>query len=102
MLRRSNQANWDGGSAGADNGVRAGGRRATPNNVEHRQVDVAEVRDTGSVLDLVNKRLHESDYGDAVRDARLKNRGVRGVNDRNRHNRTAGRNDVCILWAALG
>jgi hypothetical protein len=71
-------------------------------NVEYRHVDVAEVRDTVSVLDLVNKRLHESDHGDTVRTGRLKNRGVRGVNDRNRHNRTAGCNNVCILWAALG
>jgi hypothetical protein len=43
----------------------------------------------------------KSDHGDTVRTVQLEI-CRRVVNDRNSHNRTAGRDNVCILWAALG
>jgi hypothetical protein len=62
----SNQADGDGLSVGTDDKGRGVGRVAAACDIEYLHVDVAEVRDTLSVLDLVNKRLHESDYGDTV------------------------------------
>src|SRR2546428_13611306 len=68
--------------------------------MEYRDVDAPGIWGC-SVLDPVDKSLHESNYRDGTAGARKATGTGAGVDDRNGHNGIAGRDEVPILWTAL-